>query len=494
MTTQKCVRAAAHRTPFASVHGVVFFLCFNICPPLLAPTSTCSASRSLNPLPAYTSLGLSSTRRYETLKAKGNALTKAGDFEAAIACYDRCIELQPNEIAAINNRSLCNLRLGNWSAATRDAASVLAVEPANTKALLRRVKGLVGLGQLAEAEAHAVECLRLEPNNAACAELLKRIREELKSKAAGASDAQTPPATTTTTAAAAAAAAVPTPAGRESQRGDPNGAIAALQAQRDRLEAERRRAEDEVAKVRGKVDAAKVALSEMKATVAEKEAVIAQAAKTMRDAVPEIVADVLAQAQAEGDSALVAEATAAKKRVEATAAAAAVQAKKATTKAPSANTDAGTSTPAAAPAAAGTARSPVRAKTTDKAAAAVTSWTPTEFMKQLARLRRDPVALSAMLATVDGARLPKLFSNRLEASDITAIFRALAHASEPRAAHDVLSGLAKVQRFDMVGMFLEEADWEIVDPVFDRIKAAAASGAADGVVVADVEELRARFH
>ena len=43
-----------------------------------------------------------------------------------------------------------------------------------------------------------------------------------------------------------------------------------------------------------------------------------------------------------------------------------------------------------------------------------------------------------MLATVDGAKLPTLFSNRLEADDITAIFRALARTpgggSEPHSA------------------------------------------------------------
>ena len=389
---------------------------------------------------------------YESLKAKGNALTKKGEFEAAIEIYDKCVEMQPNEIAAINNRALCNLRLGNWSAATRDAASVLAVDPTNTKALLRRAKGLVGLGQLAEAAALCTECLRIEPSNGACTELLGRIREELESKAAVASTATETP-----------------------------DALAELRVQRERLEAERRQAEAEVAKVRGKVDAAKNELAGMKKTMAEKEAVIDEAAKTMQNAVPEIVNDVLAQAQAEGDSKLVAEAKAAKERIEA------MSKTKSEGKPMAAPKTSQPTVAAAAPPSTPTPTSPVQK-------AAIKPWTPAEFMKRFARHRQNPEELAAMLATVDATQLPKLFSNRLEAADITAIFRALEHFADHRSTHAVLRGLVKVKRFDMVGMFLEEADWELADALFDRVKAAVASGEAKDITIAGLEELRARFH
>jgi tetratricopeptide (TPR) repeat protein len=379
---------------------------------------------------------------YETQKTKGNELTKAGKFAEAIVCYDHCVELNSTASAALNNRALCNLRLGNWSAATRDTSAVLAIEPKNTKALLRRAKGLAGLGEFAAAEAAATDCLQIQPSNEACAELLESLKAEV----------------------ARAAAMV--------KRAEEDPELAELNARRNKLEGERRAAQAALKAMHGKVETVRGQVSKLQGSMAEKEKILDEAQETIRNSVGDVVDDVRKQAEAEGDTTLEAEAAAAKIRVVATLAA---DRKKRATK--------------AAQAATPTKASPTNVATTG------TPWTPTTFMKQLAQKRKEPKALCNMLETVDGRQLPKLFSNRLEAGDITATFAALQHSTNADQMYSVLHGLAQVRRFDMVAMFLEEKDWEMVDPVFDRVKAAAAAGSiTHGVTVAVVEDLRTHFH
>lgn len=422
----------------------------------IAPGSeaTATTAQDLAPTPETThstsDQAPSSAEFYETEKERGNALTKDGKFEEAIACYDRCVDIDPTASAALNNRALCNLRLGNWSAATRDATAVLTIEPSNPKALLRRAKGLAGLAQYKAAEESARECLALQPSNKACAELLESIRAER----AKSDKIQT--------------------------LVDEDPELAALKAKRDALEAERRSAEAALNEMQGKVASVSGQVSGLKESMADKEKQLGEASETIRNSVGEMVDDVMMVAKSEGDERVMAEAVRAKKQVEA---ALAEKNKKAKAKETPAKSSGNKSREAsAAPSA--TSSPPQSSK----------KWSPAEFMKSMVKARRDPKALCDMLATVNGKELPKLFSNRLEAVDITAVFAALRHAQDPGHTYAILQGMSRVQRFDMVAMFLEDKDWELADPVFETIKTAATRGDVQGVSVADVEHLRTHFH
>ena len=51
-------------------------------------------------------------------------------------------------LAALNNRALCHLKLGAPAAAVADTDTLLAQEPGNIKALLRRAAAKEALGQV----------------------------------------------------------------------------------------------------------------------------------------------------------------------------------------------------------------------------------------------------------------------------------------------------------------------------------------------------------
>ncbi|PRW61388.1 SUMO-activating enzyme subunit 2 [Chlorella sorokiniana] len=101
----------------------------------------------------------------EAAKEEGNAAFKLGDMQAAVDHYSRALELQPGQVAALNNRALARLKLQQWSEAEADCSAVLNAEPGNVKALLRRAAARAALGHAADAEADWRAVLAREPQN-----------------------------------------------------------------------------------------------------------------------------------------------------------------------------------------------------------------------------------------------------------------------------------------------------------------------------------------
>ena len=56
----------------------------------------------------------------------------------ALGHYSSALELDPELTAAQNNRAMCLLRLGRHAEAEAECSAVVAREPRNVKALLRR--------------------------------------------------------------------------------------------------------------------------------------------------------------------------------------------------------------------------------------------------------------------------------------------------------------------------------------------------------------------
>ncbi|KAF8067377.1 Spag1 [Scenedesmus sp. PABB004] len=99
-------------------------------------------------------------------KAKGNAALRRGDLQAALEHFTASVRLDPAATAARNNRSLVYLKLSMFAEAAADAGAVLAAEPGNVKALLRRAAAREGLGDAAAAAADLRAALAAEPRNA----------------------------------------------------------------------------------------------------------------------------------------------------------------------------------------------------------------------------------------------------------------------------------------------------------------------------------------
>jgi len=98
-----------------------------------------------------------------SLKEKGNASFKAGDYAAAIRDYTRCVELDPTQHLALSNRSAAYLKLGDSAQeALQDAERCIELAPAWAKGYSRKAAALQELKRwdeaLAACEAGLLSC------------------------------------------------------------------------------------------------------------------------------------------------------------------------------------------------------------------------------------------------------------------------------------------------------------------------------------------------
>mmetsp|Transcript_37774 Transcript_37774/g.70816 ORF Transcript_37774/g.70816 Transcript_37774/m.70816 type:complete len:927 (-) Transcript_37774:194-2974(-) len=122
----------------------------------------------------------------EEWKSKGNELYKAADWEAAIKCYSSAIEYSTQDsdivLACKNNRAACYAQLKMHVKVVQDATEVIAKQPANAKALLRRMVAFDALGKRANAMEDAGAVLTMEPKNPVALEVMSKARKSLTKK------------------------------------------------------------------------------------------------------------------------------------------------------------------------------------------------------------------------------------------------------------------------------------------------------------------------
>jgi len=92
------------------------------------------------------------------LKEEGNAAMKSKPSRVsdAVKFYSLALDADPNNTAALNNRSIAYIKLKEWEKSIADASSCLEIEPNNTKALYRRGCGKM---QSVDTGAHQVKSL-----------------------------------------------------------------------------------------------------------------------------------------------------------------------------------------------------------------------------------------------------------------------------------------------------------------------------------------------
>ena len=77
-------------------------------------------------------------RRADARKKEGNEEFRKGNYALALSIYDESLQQCPDYLPALSNRVACHLALGNIDECIRDASAVIAKEPRNVKALMRR--------------------------------------------------------------------------------------------------------------------------------------------------------------------------------------------------------------------------------------------------------------------------------------------------------------------------------------------------------------------
>ncbi|KAJ3163117.1 RNA polymerase II-associated protein 3 [Geranomyces michiganensis] len=118
------------------------------------------------------------TERALVEKEKGNAWFKKGDYERAVSCYTRSMQLDQSNAILPVNRAMAYLKINKFAEAEADCTQGLELDAKNVKALWRRGICRRELGKFAESKADFEKALVLEPTNKAVKDDLQKLLDK----------------------------------------------------------------------------------------------------------------------------------------------------------------------------------------------------------------------------------------------------------------------------------------------------------------------------
>ena len=98
---------------------------------------------------------------------RGDAYINVGEYDDAIADYNRVIAIDPNDASAYNNRGVAKGRKGDYDGAIADCSSAIALDPNNAAAYDNRGVAKAHIGDYDGATDDYDRAIALDPNNAA---------------------------------------------------------------------------------------------------------------------------------------------------------------------------------------------------------------------------------------------------------------------------------------------------------------------------------------
>lgn len=123
----------------------------------------------------------------EEWKRLGGEAYKAKEWVEAVRCYSAALEQsKPGTdfaVTCLNNRAACHAQLKTHNAVIKDATEVLVQQPANVKALLRRMTAYDATGKRDLALQDAASVLTMEPKNPTALEIVDKKRKSLTKNA-----------------------------------------------------------------------------------------------------------------------------------------------------------------------------------------------------------------------------------------------------------------------------------------------------------------------
>jgi tetratricopeptide (TPR) repeat protein len=105
-------------------------------------------------------------QRYANHFHQGLALQAQGKFDAALACYDRSIALQPALAPAYCNRGIVLKQLQRFEQAQTSLNQAIALQPEMAEAYSNLADALVSMNRFDEALAHCEQAIALQPHYA----------------------------------------------------------------------------------------------------------------------------------------------------------------------------------------------------------------------------------------------------------------------------------------------------------------------------------------
>merc|ERR1712004_231935 len=133
--------------------------------------------------------GMAQPKELETdgaqLKDAGNAAFKVGNWEEALSCYTKALDLNiedAEKAAVLKNRAAVHLKQEQWKLAEKDCTAALELAPQDPKALYRRCQAYEALQKpdLAYADAKAVH--NCDPGNKAVQPFLHRLHAQVQAQ------------------------------------------------------------------------------------------------------------------------------------------------------------------------------------------------------------------------------------------------------------------------------------------------------------------------
>mmetsp|Transcript_99683 Transcript_99683/g.282086 ORF Transcript_99683/g.282086 Transcript_99683/m.282086 type:complete len:952 (-) Transcript_99683:54-2909(-) len=116
-------------------------------------------------------------------KRLGGEAYKAKDWKEALRCYSAALRgCKPDSaiaVACLNNRAACHAQLKDHESVILDTTAVIEKEPANLKALLRRMVSLDDQGRREEALKDASSVLTMDEKNVHALQIVKKKRDSL---------------------------------------------------------------------------------------------------------------------------------------------------------------------------------------------------------------------------------------------------------------------------------------------------------------------------
>nr|XP_021147845.1 small glutamine-rich tetratricopeptide repeat-containing protein beta isoform X1 [Columba livia] len=116
----------------------------------------------------------------ERESTKGNNHMKEENYGAAVDCYTRAIELDPNNAVYYCNRAAAQSKLNNYREAIKDCERAIAIDPKYSKAYGRMGLALTSVNKYEEAVTSYQKALDLDPENDSYKSNLKIAEQKLR--------------------------------------------------------------------------------------------------------------------------------------------------------------------------------------------------------------------------------------------------------------------------------------------------------------------------